>query len=141
MKPMRLQFYLKDLRILFLLLLLFLASCHRLGDESSGPEKKKDKVTKAVKFDLDKIRERGSLVAIVENSSTGFFIYKGRPMGYEYELISRFARDIGVELELQITNSMDSAFAMLLDGRGDIMAYNLTVTKERKKVVDFTEFH
>lgn len=138
---MRVQFYFKDLQILLLFLLVLFSACHRVGDESSGPEKKKETVNQAVQFDLDKIRERGTLVAIVENSSTGFFIYKGRPMGYEYELISRYANHIGVELEIQITNSIDSAFSMLMDGRGDIMAYNLTVTKERKKRVDFTESH
>lgn len=133
----------KYLPVLFVsAVLLFLhTSCRRAGNESSGPEEPKENYIPPVDFGLEDIRERGTLIAIVENSSTGFFIYKGRPMGYEYDLISRYAASIGVNLEISVTNSIDSAFAMLNDGRGDILAYNLTVTKDRRKRVTFTDSH
>lgn len=92
-----------------------------------------------IEFDLDKIKERGLLIAIVDNSTTSYFIYKGQPMGYEYELLSLLAEDLAVELQLVITTDIDDAFAKLNGGEGDIVAYNLTVTKERAKRIAFTD--
>ncbi len=131
------------IRTLFIVsfLLMIQVSCRRSGNESAAPEEQKETFNPPVDFGLKAILQRGSLIAIVENSSTGFFIYKGRPMGYEYDLLARYAESIGVTLEIAVTNSIDSAFTMLNDGRGDILAYNLTVTKERKKRVTFTDSH
>ena len=75
-------------------------------------------------FDLDKIIKRGYITAIMDNSSTGLFLYKGRPMGYEYELLSIFADSIGVELRFDITPDLGEAFDKLNRGEGDILAYN-----------------
>jgi membrane-bound lytic murein transglycosylase F len=94
-----------------------------------------------VDFDLEAIKERGYLVAIIDNSSTGLFLYKGRTMGYEYELLQLYAKEIGVELRMNITVDLDEGFKKLNEGEGDILAYNLTVTKERKKRIAFTDYH
>lgn len=91
-----------------------------------------------VDFDFDKIKKRGALIAVVDNSSTSYFIYKGKRMGYEFDLLKRFAEDLGVDLEIKITNDIQGAFAMLDNGRADIMAYHLTVTKERSEMVAFS---
>jgi membrane-bound lytic murein transglycosylase F len=91
--------------------------------------------------DLPKIRERGRMVAIVDNSSTSYFIYKGQPMGYEYELLSRLAKHLKVDLEIVITTSLDEAFDKLQRGEGDIIAHNLTVTKARQEEIAFTMHH
>ena len=92
-----------------------------------------------VEFDLDKIKERGSLFAIVDNSTTSYFVYKGQPMGYEYELLNLFAQNLGVELKLIITADIDDAILKLNSGEGDIVAFNLTVTKKRNKRIAFSE--
>ena len=92
-----------------------------------------------VDFDLDKILERGKIIAIVENNSTGYFIYKGQTMGYEYELISSFAEYLGVEFELKVTKSLEETYFMLNRGEGDIVAFPLTVTKRRKQLVSFSD--
>lgn len=123
------------------LLLLLLFSCQKSGQESGHLSAKKRKKYNPIDFDLDKIKSRGSLIAIVDNSSTGYFIYKGQPMGYEYELLTLFAQELGVRLETKITTSIDDAFEMLNNGAGDIIAYSLTVTKERKSYVNFTRSH
>ncbi|OEK03170.1 lytic transglycosylase F [Roseivirga sp. 4D4] len=94
-----------------------------------------------VDFDLEKIKARGSLIAVVDNSTTGYLIYRGRPMGYEYELLSRLADYLDVELEVRITADIQGAFRMLDTGEADIMAYHLAVTKERNQRVAFTEPH
>lgn len=121
-------------------LTLFVLGCSE-GSDSKGTGTVTEIRPKLVDFDLDKIKERGSLIAVVDNSTTSYFIYRGRPMGYEYELLSRLAKDLEVELEVRITADIQGAFEMLNNGRADIMAYHLTVTKERSERVAFTEPH
>jgi membrane-bound lytic murein transglycosylase F len=43
-----------------------------------------------VSFDLDSIRKRGKLIAVTDFNSTDYFIYKGEPMGFNYELLKSF---------------------------------------------------
>lgn len=94
-----------------------------------------------VDLDLDKIKERGYITAIMDNSSTGLFVYKGKTMGYEYELLKMFCEEQGLQLRINITQNLGEAFNKLNTGEGDILAYNLTVTKERKKRIAFTNYH
>jgi len=88
--------------------------------------------------DVAQIKKRGKLIAITDNSSTSYFVYKGEPMGYEYELLSLFAKHLGVELEIRIAKNMDLIIEQLNEGEADIIAANLTVTKERALAANFT---
>ena len=91
--------------------------------------------------DLPQIKKRGKLVAITSYSDTSYFIYRGEPKGYDYELISMMAEDMGLELEIIIAKDMDAIFDMLNEGRADIIAYSMAVTKSRRSQVEFTEHH
>lgn len=93
-----------------------------------------------IDFNLDEILERGKIIAIIENNSTGYFIYKGQTMGYEYELLTNFSNYLGVDFEMVITKSLEDAFNKLYRGEGDIIAFPLTVTRERKKKVMFSDY-
>ncbi len=88
--------------------------------------------------DLAEIRQRGKLVAITGYDATSYFIYKGRPMGYEFELLSLLANHLGVKLEILISGDRDELFHQLERGEGDILAANLTITTERDQY-SFTE--
>ena len=92
-------------------------------------------------IDFDKIKERGYITVSMDNSSTGYFLYRGKTMGYEYELLNRFTRAHDIELRIDLTGSLEEAFDKLNRGDTDLLAYNLTVTKERKKRMSFTEYH
>ncbi|WKN46050.1 transglycosylase SLT domain-containing protein [Tunicatimonas pelagia] len=94
-----------------------------------------------VELDLGLIQERDTLIAIVNNSSTGYFIYRGQPMGYEYELLNRLAESLDLALDIKLTNSVDEAIQLLNSGEGDIIAYNMAVTAQHKERVAFTEHH
>src|SRR4028118_761346 len=54
----------------------------------------------AVARDLAQIRERGTLVVLAPYNSTTYFIYRGEPLGYEYELLQAFTRELGVALKM-----------------------------------------
>lgn len=123
-----------------LTLLLVLVECKQSASSNASndlPERSEV----VVDFDLPKIRERGYITAIMDNSSTGLFVYRGRTMGYEYELLKLFCEEQGLQLRIQITENIGDAINQLNAGEGDILAYNLTVTKTRKKRIAFTHYH
>ena len=88
--------------------------------------------------DLDSIKTNKKLKALINYSSTSYFLYKGTPMGFEYELLKKYAAHIDVELEVIPIKNMDSVFVDLNHGKGDIIAANLTITKERMQKTSFT---
>ncbi|HEY5691316.1 MAG TPA: lytic transglycosylase F, partial [Cyclobacteriaceae bacterium] len=118
-----------------IILLVVLASCNPPVDQEDKPRGAN------VKIDLDAIKKRGFMVALVDNNSMSYFYYKGGPMGYEYELLSRLASYLGVDLRIKVITSIEDAINMLNNGSGDIIAFPLTVTTERRKLVEFTETH
>lgn len=120
--------------IAFCLVFAFLASC----DPSPNVNFARDP---EVAFDLDGIIRRGYLTALVDNNSVSYFIYKGEPMGYEYELLTLFAKELNVDLKIKVTSGVNRAMDQLNKGEGDIIAFPLTVTKERKKYVAFSKPH
>jgi membrane-bound lytic murein transglycosylase F len=89
--------------------------------------------------DLEIIRQRGKLIAITDINSTNYFVYKGEPMGFHYELLNDFADYLGLDLELITENQLDKACDLLQDGKADIIAIGLTVNSARKKKILFTE--
>ena len=109
-------------------------------DSCSSPKKNDPKtiLENAVRYDLPEILKDGKLTVLAENSSTSFFIYRGRKMGFEYEVLKEFANELGVELEIKIVNNLDELTQLLNDGEGDIIACNYTITKERCKLIDFS---
>jgi len=90
---------------------------------------------------LKKIRERGQLVAVTDYNSTNYFIYRGKPMGYQYDLLNKLADEMGVELKIKVNKDLDESFKLLNEGECDVLAFNLTITEERKKKIGFTVPH
>lgn len=90
---------------------------------------------------LERIQERGKIIAVTDFNSTNYFIYRGEPMGYQYELLKLLADHLDVKLEVVVENDVDRNFEMLLEKECDIIAINLTKTKERSKIIDFTIPH
>lgn len=89
--------------------------------------------------DLKDILEEGEIVLITENSSTSYYLYRGQPMGYDYELIKKFAEDMGIDLKVKVMSDLSQMFDELNEGEGDLLACNLTITKERKKRLAFSD--
>ncbi len=116
--------------------LLFILSIFFIVLFSCKGEKKRSS-TKS--FDISAIKKRGKLIALTDYNSTSYFIYRGTQMGYQYELLQLLAKQLGVELELVITNDLEEAFRKLNEFECDLIAINLTVTKKRQKMVTFTK--
>ncbi|WP_460545963.1 MltF family protein, partial [Echinicola sediminis] len=80
----------------------------------------------------------GFIRAVVDNSSTSYYIYRGRRMGYEFELLRNFARRLGVQLRLIVDADIVRAYQLLNEGKADIIAINLFSNEERRKYGAFT---
>lgn len=85
-----------------------------------------------------RIQQAGTLTVIMENNANVYYSYRDRYMGFEYDLVKAFAESLGVELKV-ITPGWDALFDALNTGKGDLIAAGLTVTKQRKRLVDFSE--
>jgi membrane-bound lytic murein transglycosylase F len=137
----------KHVYILFVIILV--ASCQTKKDSSdtSRPQPGDTGVLTAdsrkasVETDLPQILKRDTLKAIMIYSSTSYFLYRGQPMGYEYELVERLADYMGVKLKIVVATNMNNMFEMLRTGEGDLIAYGMTVTRERQKNFLFTRHH
>ena len=57
---------------------------------------------------IEKIKKRGKLIAVMDFNSTNYFIYRGEPMGYQYELLQLLAKHLDVKLEVKLENDVDS---------------------------------
>lgn len=138
----------KSLRLIFILILSIQlpiwTSCDLKNASSSVQSLTKASLEEApieAVFDLPDIHQRDTLKVILTYSSSSYFIYRGQPMGYEYELAHRLAEDLGVHMQIVVAENMDEMFGMLYRGEGDIIAHALTITKARKEQVDFTLPH
>lgn len=121
-----------SLKVLCIILLLFF-SCEQ---ESIN----KNEIVKTGKdWDLEQIKASGKLRALMVYSGTTYYLYKGRPMGYEFELLERLSKYLGVKLEIVVVNNVNELFEKLNNGEGDIVAHGLTITTERKSEVAFTD--
>jgi membrane-bound lytic murein transglycosylase F len=121
--------------LLVAMLAFFYSACKDSTEIVDEKGSKQDNPT----YDLEEIQAAGKLRALIDNSSTSYFVYKGTPMGFEYELLSRFAKHIDVDLEVIPVKDMNEVIPGLRQMRGDIIAANFTITKERADKVSFSE--
>ncbi|WP_127845026.1 MltF family protein [Psychroflexus aestuariivivens] len=119
---------------IFLLSLVLFMACQSDKNQSEADDNKKYKFSR----DLEEIKEEGTLRALTIYSGTTYFLYKGRPMGFEYELLQRLAKDLDVDLEMVIAKDENNLIDLLRDGKGDLIAYGYTITEERSKKINFT---
>ena len=94
--------------------------------------------TEASTGDLDAIERRGSIRVLTRNNSVNYFLYRGRLMGFDYELAEMAARDLGVRLEMVVPPRFADLIPWLLEGRGDIIAASMTITPNRQEQIAFT---
>jgi membrane-bound lytic murein transglycosylase F len=64
-------------------------------------------------LDLVGIQSRGTLRVAVDNNSSSYYIYRGRRMGYEYELLLDLGKRLGVQIEFVVASEIEEAFRKL----------------------------
>ena len=88
--------------------------------------------------DLPGLKERRRLRMITRNNAMTYFIYRGQQIGFEYELMKRFASQHNLNLEIVIPNSHAELLSYLNEGKGDVVASAMTITDERQEQTAFT---
>ena len=94
--------------IVYLFLVISLLSCKRnkernfqyiFGEEAS---------------DLPSILKDKELKVLFEYSPTSFYFYKGTNMGFEYEMLKAFSKDLGVKIKVELAKlKLQAAEALL----------------------------
>jgi membrane-bound lytic murein transglycosylase F len=83
--------------------------------------------------DLAIIREKKVLRLLTRNSSATYFLWRGRLMGFEYELAKEFARSQGLRMDVIVPRRGEDLLTMLVEGEGDLVAAALTPNDERRR--------
>lgn len=123
---------------LFVAMLLVLVGCSR--DEEATEEAVEEKPAGYFETgDLPSIKRRGKLRLLIPRRLEGeSLVRKGHPSDAPRQLAEAFAREMGLEPVTVYVDTRDEFIPRLLEGRGDTIVANLTVTPERKKHIAFT---
>ena len=81
---------------------------------------------------LERIKEDGVLRVITRNSPATYFEDRNGETGFEYELVKRFADDLGVELKIETADNLDDMFTQLGQPDGPVLAAAGLVSSEKR---------
>jgi len=110
------------------ILLAFILAGTLIGCKSRNSQTQEDNAS----HDLQQIKDSNELVVLTMYGSTSYFIYRGQEMGFQYELSQQFAENLGVKLRVVVAKNIREMQAMLLAGEGDLIAYNMPITKDSR---------
>ena len=90
--------------------------------------------------DLKALKKRGKLRILIPANIGGVFYLPraGWPVEAQHEAAADFALNHGLEPELIAVEKFNDLIPALLEGRGDIIAANLTVTESRRRKILFS---
>ncbi|MDJ0834617.1 MAG: transporter substrate-binding domain-containing protein [Gammaproteobacteria bacterium] len=90
--------------------------------------------------DFEQIKQRGKLRIVVPANVGGgrYLPRKGSPVSQQFEIAEAFARFHDLVPELVISESFADMIPLLVEGKGDIVVGNLTVTDSRRKKIAFS---
>ncbi|MDX5374074.1 MAG: membrane-bound lytic murein transglycosylase MltF [Pseudomonadaceae bacterium] len=88
---------------------------------------------------LERVQEEGVLRVVTRNSPTTYFQDRAGETGFEYELVKRFAEQLGVELKIETADNLDDLFARLNQPDGPMLAAaGLVASAGRKAQANFS---
>ena len=93
--------------------------------------------TKATINSIADIQQRDKLRVAISYSPTGFFMYKGTPMGFHYDMAERLAKNMGVSLDLVITENENEQFNLLKERQIDLIVESVANLPSTSDFVDF----
>jgi membrane-bound lytic murein transglycosylase MltF len=100
------------------------------------------------KGDFDEMAKRRLVRVLVPHSKTFYYVERGRPRGVSAEIIEALEAHLNATLKtskslrlrvVALPVPRDELIGQLLDGRGDVIIGDLTVTPARQAVGDFAE--
>ncbi len=91
-----------------------------------------------VDLDFQELKERGTIRMITRYSSNSYFLHRGMDRGFEYELVSEFADEHGLNVDVVLLRFDDDPIELLNRGEGDLIAGNYAITSDRIPYVTFS---
>lgn len=122
---------------LLLAVLGLLGACE--GDPEPAPERGAELPEYIETGDLDALSERGYLRILVHRDEDEYLPRDGDPLHLEREMLADFAREQGLEPAFVAVDEYGALLEALDEGRGDVVAANMTVTAERREQALFTQ--
>lgn len=71
---------------------------------------------------LERVQKEGVLRVVTRNSPATYFQDRNGETGFEFELVKRFADDLGVELQIETADNLEDLFARLDQPDGPVLA-------------------
>ncbi|VVP75918.1 Membrane-bound lytic murein transglycosylase F [Pseudomonas fluorescens] len=81
---------------------------------------------------LERVKEDGVLRVVTRNSPATYFQDRNGETGFEYELVKRFADDMGVDLKIETADNLDEMFDQLGKPAGPVLAAAGLVSSEHR---------
>lgn len=119
----------------------------RAGAITTTVDQAIEAVRKPWQGDFDGMVKRRAIRALVPYSKTFYFLDGPTQKGITFEALKEYEKFINkgrkkkaLKIEvIVVPTPRDQLFQDLADGKGDLAAANLTITEERKKLVDFSK--
>ena len=105
-------------------------------------------VSRPWKGDFDAMVKRRIIRVLVPFSKTFYYVERGRPRGITYDVFTAFDAEVNKRFQNKPTQKLhvvflpvgrDELIPKLVNGYGDVIFADLTITPERQKVADFSE--
>ena len=88
--------------------------------------------------DYQGIIESGVIKAVTEYNALSYYIFKGETYGFDYEVLSAFAKEKGIKLEMTPEMSFEKRIKGVIEGRYDMIALGTATTSQLKDSILFT---
>ena len=88
--------------------------------------------------DWTQIKAVGKPTLLTENTTLSFFEFKGKRMGFEYEILDTFCKANHLKLEVKVLNKLSDFGRLLRKGEGDVVAANLPIALRQEKYFQYS---
>jgi membrane-bound lytic murein transglycosylase F len=88
---------------------------------------------------LQGIQKTGEITVVTRNTAHCYYLYRGQPMGFEYEMAQAFAEYLGVPLQVKVVDRQEELVAALNDGSAAFIAASIPITPKWQTEVAFSD--
>jgi len=106
---------------------------------STAEKKENSNADSSDRVVLNRVLATKKLRVATDYGYVSYLIYRGEPIGYQYELLKKFSNFLRVELEISIENDLGKCKEKLDNDKIDLLGLGLIVNQERKKEFQFTD--
>ncbi|MEX1261880.1 MAG: transglycosylase SLT domain-containing protein [Balneolaceae bacterium] len=94
---------------------------------------------KPIYFDFEEIKKRGTLRMITRYGPSSYFLLEGMDRGFEFELVTRFAKENDLKVEVVMVGPKQDPVQVLDKGEGDLIADHIVISEELMEKVSFSK--